>query len=102
MQKQPRGLFLTSRLAPLCFRLCFPLCFPENFPEPLLVFSPGSRDVADCVLHTKTVNVQIMAFILQVHVRVKIPSKLGDEEKKLVEKLRDIQASKHKVGPFTF
>eukprot|EP00803_Ostreobium_quekettii_P003289 evm.model.scf_2489.1 EVM.evm.TU.scf_2489.1 scf_2489:14843-21146(+) len=38
----------------------------------------------------------------KVHVRVKIPSKLSDEEKELVEKLRHIQASKHKVGPFTF
>ncbi|CAD7695774.1 unnamed protein product [Ostreobium quekettii] len=35
----------------------------------------------------------------KVHVRVKIPSKLSNEEKKLVEKLRDIQASKHNVGP---
>jgi len=35
---------------------------------------------------------------LQVHVRVKIPQKVGSEEKKLVEQLKDLQGSKEKVG----
>jgi len=36
----------------------------------------------------------------KVRVRVKIPKSLGGEEKKLVEKLRDLDASTFRVGPF--
>lgn len=37
----------------------------------------------------------------KVHVRVKIPKKLTDDERLLVEKLRSFEKSEHKVGPFT-
>lgn len=37
----------------------------------------------------------------KVRVRVKIPKKLNGEERALVEKLRDIEGSKLRVGPFT-
>ncbi len=35
---------------------------------------------------------------LQVHVRVKIPQKVGGEEKKLVEQLKTLEGSKEKAG----
>ena len=34
----------------------------------------------------------------QVHVRVKIPSKVGGEERELVEQLKQLEGSKAKVG----
>jgi len=34
----------------------------------------------------------------QVHVRVKIPNKVSGEEKKLVEKLKEVEGSREKVG----
>lgn len=34
----------------------------------------------------------------QVHVRVKIPNKVSGEERNLVEKLKELEGSKEKVG----
>ena len=34
----------------------------------------------------------------QVHVRVQIPTKVNGEEKKLIEELREVTASKAKAG----
>ena len=36
----------------------------------------------------------------QVHVRVQIPTKVNGEEKKLIEELREVTASKAKAGWF--